>query len=72
MRLTEKYYYIYNFMPKLKVPREPKPQKPPKEPKRKKTDEKILQRSVIIRFVGDAQTDEERRKFLVEMPTSFE
>ena len=71
MRLTKKYYYIYNYMPKLKVPREPKPPKPPKEPKIKKKDEKLLQRSVIIHFVGDAQTDEERRKFWVEMPTSF-
>ena len=58
-------------MPKLKVPREPKPPKPPKEHKTKKKDEKLLQRSVIIYNVGDAQTDEERRKFLVEMPTSF-
>ena len=40
MRLTKKYYYIHNYMPKLKVPREPKPPKikvpkEPKEPKRK-------------------------------------
>jgi len=40
MRLSKKYYYIYNYMPKLKVPREPKPPKikvpkEPKEPKRK-------------------------------------
>jgi hypothetical protein len=68
MRLTKYYYYINNSMPKLKVPREPKP---PKEPKIKKKNEKLLQRSVIINFVGDAQTDEERRKFWVEMPTSF-
>ena len=42
MRLTINYYYIYNYMPKLKIPREPKPPKikipkEPKEPKRKKS-----------------------------------
>ena len=71
MRLTKKYSYIYKYMPMLKVPREPKPPTPPKEPKIHKKYEKLLQRSVIINFVGDAQTDEERRKFWVEMPTSF-
>ena len=64
MRLTKKCYYIYNDMPKLKVPREPKPPKikVPKEPKEPKRESRNNGNCEIKYYLD--YPEEERAKLL--------